>query len=508
MLTLAGQPSPDAAAKEIFALETRLARAHWTNVESRDAVKTYNKVTFADLPKQFPGFDWDAWAQELGVGDVNAVVVGQPSYFKAMAAAIDELPVDRWKPYLKFHTVNGFAPYLSKAFVEAAFDFYGRTLRGVKEKQPRWKRAVNNLNGNLGEMLGKLYVEQHFKPEAKARMERLVENLRAAFREGIDKLEWMGPETKKEAQEKLAEFRPKIGYPNKWRDYSKVEIKPDDLVGNMMRAWMAESDLPARQGGQADRSRGMGHDAADGQRVLQPGPQRDRLPRRDPAAAVLRSWPQTTRRTTAASAASSATRWATASTTRGAASTRTASLRDWWTAKDAEEFTKRAKVLVEQYSTIEPLPGLNVNGELTLGENIGDLTGVTISHRAYQLSLDGKEPPVDRRHHRRSALLLRLGAGVAGEVARRRAAPAGADQPARAGHDAGQRPAAERRRVLQHVRREGRRQDVAAAGSTGQDLVMSYFGLCAGLLPRGSDASCRSLTRCARVSTSVNRPEA
>ena len=160
-------------------LETRLARAHWTNVESRDAVKTYNKVAVADLAKQFPGFDWAAWTAELGVSDAPAVVVNQPSYVKAFAAAVNEMPVDRWKPYLKASLINGFAPYLSKPFVDAEFGFYRQTLRGVKEIQPRWKRAVNTINANLGEMLGKLYVDKHFTPEAKARMEQLVENLRA-----------------------------------------------------------------------------------------------------------------------------------------------------------------------------------------------------------------------------------------------------------------------------------------------------------------------------------------
>ena len=392
MLTLAGQPSPDAAAKEIVAFETRLARAHWTNVESRDAVKTYNKVTLADLPKRFPGVDWDVWARELGVGDVAAVVVGQPSYFKAMAAAIAELPVDRWKPYLKFHTVSDLAPYLSKEFVEARFDFYGRTLQGVKEMQPRWKRAVNNLDSTLGELLGKVYVEQHFKPDEKARMERLVENLRAAFREGIDKLEWMGPETKKEAQAKLAAFRPKIGYPNKWRDYSKVEIRPDDLLGNMMRAWMADSIYQLGKAGKPIDPEDWGmtpqtvnayynpvrNEIVFPAAILQP-------PFFDPAADDAANY--------GGIGGVIGHEMGHGFDDQGRRYDAKGQLRDWWTAKDAEEFTKRAKGLVAEYSAMEALPGLKVNGELTLGENIGDLTGITISHRAYELSLAGKEPP-------------------------------------------------------------------------------------------------------------------
>jgi predicted metalloendopeptidase len=242
ILQMAGDGAANKSAREIFVLESRLARAHWTNVENRDAVKTYNKVTTADLGTQFPGFDWQAWAAELGVGSTPAVVVSQPSYLKAFAAAVSELPVDYWKPYLKASLINGFAPYLNKAVVDAEFGFYNTTLRGVAEQQPRWKRAVNTINGNLGEMLGKLYVDRHFKPEAKARMEQLVENLRRAFREGIDGLEWMSPETKKQAQEKLAKFRPKVGYPSKWRDYSRVQVVKDDLVGNITRAFIAESE--------------------------------------------------------------------------------------------------------------------------------------------------------------------------------------------------------------------------------------------------------------------------
>jgi putative endopeptidase len=159
---------------------------------------------------RLPGFDWTAWTEELGIQEAPAVIVAQPSYVKAFARAVNELPVNHWKPYARVSLLNGFAPYLHKPMVDAEFGFYGQTLRGMKENEPRWKRAVNTVNRNLGEMLGKLYVERHFKPDAKARMERLVQNLQLAFKEGIDKLEWMSPETKQQAQAKL------VGYPNKW----------------------------------------------------------------------------------------------------------------------------------------------------------------------------------------------------------------------------------------------------------------------------------------------------
>jgi putative endopeptidase len=393
MLTLIGQPSPDAAARDIVALEDRLARAHWTNVESRDAVKTYNKVTLDDLPKQFPGFDWKEWADELDVTDAKAIVVAQPSYFKAMAAAIASTPLERWKPYLKLHTATSLAPYLSTEFVEARFDFYGRTLQGVKEMQPRWKRAVNEADNSLGELLGKVYVSEHFKSEARARMERMVENLRAAFREGIEKLEWMGPETKKEAQAKLAAFRPKIGYPTRWRDYTRVEVKADDLVGNVIRARMAESMYQLGKAGKPVDPEEWGmtpqtvnayynpvrNEIVFPAAILQP-------PFFDPAADDAVNY--------GGIGAVIGHEMGHGFDDQGRRYDAKGNLRDWWTAKDGEEFMRRAKGLVAQYSAMEALPGLKVNGELTLGENIGDLTGVTIARRAYELSLQGKEPPV------------------------------------------------------------------------------------------------------------------
>ena len=393
LLTLGEQATPDAAAKDIFALETRLAKAHWTNVESRDAVKTYNKRALADLPKEFPGFDWAAWTAELGIDKAPAIVISQPSYVKAFAATVNELPVDRWKPYIRASLMNGFAPYLSKPFVEAEFGFYGKTLRGVTENEPRWKRAVNTINGNLGEMLGKLYVEKHFTAQAKARMDQLVENMRAAFREGIGGLEWMGPETKKLAQEKLTKFRPKIGYPNKWRDYSRVTIVKDDLVGNLTRAFIAESEYQLGKVGRPIDPEQWGMTPQTVNAYYNPVRNEIVFP-----AAILQ--PPFFNLD-----ADDATNYGAIGGVighemghgfddQGRRYDANGVLRDWWAAKDAEEYMKRAKLLVEQYNKFEPLPGLHVNGELTLGENIGDLTGIVIAHRAYLLSLEGQQAPV------------------------------------------------------------------------------------------------------------------
>jgi putative endopeptidase len=259
--------------------------------------------------------------------------------------------------------------------------------------QPRWKRAVNNLDATLGELLGKAYVERFFKPEAKARMERLVENLRGAFREGIDKLEWMGPDTKKEAQAKLAAFRPKIGYPTRWRDYSRVEIKPDDLVGNMMRAWMADSLFQLNKAGKPVDPEEWGMTPQTVNAYYNPVRNEIVFP-----AAILQP-------PFFDMEADDAVNYGGIGGVighemghgfddQGRRYDAKGQLRDWWTAKDADEFMRRSKGLVDQYSAMEALPGLKVNGELTLGENIGDLTGVTISHRAYELALAGKPAPV------------------------------------------------------------------------------------------------------------------
>jgi putative endopeptidase len=393
VLGQAGDAAAAKSAREIFVLETRLARAHWTNVENRDAVKTYNKVAVADLAKQFPGFDWSAWTTELGVSSVPSLVVSQPSYLKAFAAAVNELPVDAWKPYLKMSLLNGFAPYLNKTVVDAEFGFYNTTLRGVKEQQPRWKRGVNILNGNLGEMLGKLYVERHFKPEAKARMEGLVANLREAYKAGIDRLEWMGPETKKQAQEKLAKFTPKIGYPNKWRDYSKLDIKKDDLVGNIMRAFQHENAYQLGKAGKPIDPEQWGMTPQTINAYYNPVRNEIVFP-----AAILQPPFFNLDAEDAANyggiGAVIGHEMGHGFDDQGRRFDSTGALRDWWTKTDEAEYQKRAKVLVEQFNEFEPLPGLHVNGELTLGENIADLTGLVIARQAYLLSLKGAPGPV------------------------------------------------------------------------------------------------------------------
>jgi predicted metalloendopeptidase len=392
LLTFAGDAAPASNAAAIFALESRLAKAHWTNVENRDAVKTYNRFQVADLHTQFPGFDWQAWTTELGVSGIPAVVVNQPTYVKAFAAAVHELPVDAWKPYLKASLLNGFAPYLNKAIVDAEFGFYSTVLRGVKEQQPRWKRAVNTLNANMGEMLGKQYVDKHFRPEAKARMETLVANLRDAYRQGIDQLDWMGPETRKEAQAKLAKFTPKIGYPNKWRDYSRLEIREDDLAGNVMRAFLHENTFQLSKAGKPIDPEQWGMTPQTVNAYYNPVRNEIVFP-----AAILQPPFFTLQADDAVNyggiGAVIGHEMGHGFDDQGRMFDASGKLRDWWTKADAAEYQQRAKVLVEQFNEFEPLPGLHVNGELTLGENIADLTGLVIAREAYLLSLKGQPGP-------------------------------------------------------------------------------------------------------------------
>ncbi len=393
MLTAAGVPDAARAATGVMALETGLARAHWTNVQNRDAVKTYNKVAIADLPTRFPGLDWTAWTRALGVTGAPHLVVAQPSFLVALGKTVAATPVERWKPFLKFHTVDRFAPYLSASLVNTRFDFRGKTLQGIQELQPRWKRAIVNLETVAGELLGKLYVDAHFTPAAKVRMDTLVENLRAAYREGIDGLDWMGPETKKEAHAKLAAFRPKIGYPARWRDYSRVDITKDDLVGNMMRAIAADAEFQLGKVGKPVDPDEWGmtpqtinayynpvrNEIVFPAAILQP-------PFFDMAADDAMNY--------GAIGAVIGHEMGHGFDDQGRQYDAKGVLRDWWTKSDADEFSRRAKGLVAYYGAIEVLPGLKVNGELTLGENIGDLTGLIIAHRAYQKSLQGQAAPV------------------------------------------------------------------------------------------------------------------
>jgi predicted metalloendopeptidase len=398
MLTLAHVPEPARGAQDVMALETRLARSHWTRVQSRDRDKAYNKLALAALSALTPGIDWPAYFAAAGAAGVSEVIVRQPSYFTALAGALDSVPLEQWKSWMAWQVVRRYADVLSKEFVDADFDFYGRTLQGTEEIRPRWKRAVQQLSGGLGGgglgfAAGRMYVEQHFPPEAKARMQALVKNLIEAYRQSISQLEWMSPETKQRALAKLAKFTPKIGYPDTWWDYAALEIRRDDLVGNVRRlaAFGYDRQL-ARLGKPVDRTEwGMTpqtvnayYNASMNEVVF-------------PAAILQPPFFNM--------AADDAVNYGGIGAVigheighgfddQGSKYDGDGNLTSWWTPQDRAEFEKRTTMLIEQYNQFEPLPGQHVNGALTIGENIGDLGGLSIAYKAYHLALGGKEPPV------------------------------------------------------------------------------------------------------------------
>jgi len=395
MLTLAGDTNAAANAKTIVAFETKIAEIQWSKVELRDPIKAYNKVSIDKLGELMPNYDWNAYIDAIGgvKGKVDYVIVSQPTYLKALDKLLAETPMETLKPYFEWHLLHNAAPYLSKQFVETNFDMYGKVLGGVTEMRPRWKRGVTATESALGEPIGKVYVEQHFPAASKARMEELVKNLLTAYKQSIDKLTWMGPETRKAAQAKLAKFTPKIGYPNKWRDYSKLEVKRDDLVGNVLRsnAFLVRRELD-KLGKPIDRDEwGMTPQTVNAYynpelneivfpaAILQP-------PFFDPNADDAVNY--------GAIGAVIGHEISHGFDDQGAQYDGDGNLRDWWTARDHKNFEKKTKQLVAQYNAFSPVPGYKVNGELTLGENIADNSGLAIAYKAYKISLKGKPAPV------------------------------------------------------------------------------------------------------------------
>jgi putative endopeptidase len=394
MLALAGDPKAADNAKAIVALETAIAKAQWSRVENRDPVKTYNKVEFAKLAELAPGFDWTVYLKQTGISDkASYVIVSQPSYLTGLAKVMADTPLATWQAYFQWHTLSSYANFLSKPFVDQQFSFYGTTLSGVTEMRPRWKRAVSTLEGALGESIGKLYVEQHFPAARKARMEALVQNLLVAYKQSIDTLDWMSPETKVQAQAKLAKFTPKIGYPKHWKDYSALVVARDDLVGNVMRSRTVESNREVNKLGKPiDRDEwGMTPQTVNAYynpelneivfpaSILQP-------PFFDAAADDAVNY--------GAIGAVIGHEISHGFDDQGAQYDGDGNLRDWWTDGDHKNFAAKTKMLVQQYNAYEPVKGYHVNGELTLGENIADNSGLAIAYKAYKLSLKGKSAQV------------------------------------------------------------------------------------------------------------------
>jgi putative endopeptidase len=392
MLTLAGEPNASARAKAIVDFETRIAQAHWTRAESRDATKTYNKMSLAELRKSAPGFDFPALVKEEGA-NVDYVIVGQPSAFKAISALIARTPVSVLRDQLLVRSLDAYAAYLPKKFDDENFAFYGTTLNGTPQQEDRWKRAVDFTVGTLGDDVSKLYVAKYFPPETKAAADELVHNLIAAMDRRIDKLDWMSAETKAKAHAKLAAFTPKIGYPSQWRDMGALEIDRGDLLGNAMRSNRFDQAYQlGKLGGPIRRwewgmtpmtinaySNPTMVEIVFPAAILQP-PFFD--PNADPAVnyggigAVIGH------------------EMSHQFDDQGAKYDLHGNLIDWWTPADAQNFQSRLDKLEQQYNAYEPLPGMHVIGKLTMGENVADLAGLTVAHDAYVASLGGKPAPV------------------------------------------------------------------------------------------------------------------
>jgi predicted metalloendopeptidase len=394
MLAMAGDQNAAANAKAIVDFETEIAKVQWTKVELRDPIKAYNKVNLADLNTVAPGFDWKTWLDTAGLsGKATYVIVGQPTYLKAFMDVANRTPMDTWKAYLSLHLIESYGSFLSKNFVDERFDFYGRTLSGVKEQEPRWKRGVGAVDRSQGESLGKLYVAQYFPAEKKARMEALVKNLLAAYKQSIDTLDWMSPATKKEAQAKLAKFTPKIAYPNKWKDYSKLVVSRDDLVGNVMRSRVVEADREINKLGKPIDREEWGMTPYTINAYYNPEMNEIVFP-----AAILQPPFFDANADDAVNyggiGAVIGHEISHGFDDQGAQYDGNGNLRDWWTEADHKNFKAKTTALVNQYNAFEPLPGYHVNGELTLGENIADNSGLAIAAKAYKISLKGKKAPV------------------------------------------------------------------------------------------------------------------
>lgn len=392
MFELAGFDNPADSAASIMALETRMAGAHMQKEKARDFAANYSKIPLDALNGLMPNFNWAGYIEEAGIGDIDGLVVMMNDHMATLDEIIEDTDLDTWKTYLDWIVLNGAASRLTEALDAQNFEFYGRTLYGTEEQRPTWRRAVNTVNGSLGELVGKVYVEEHFPPQAKARMEELVQNLILAYEKSISELDWMGDATRAEALDKLSKFTPKVGYPDEWREYD-FEVRADDLFGNIERATVAEYERDlARQGGPVDRGEwGMTPQTVNA--YYSPSLNEIVFP-----AAILQPpffhLDADDAVNYGAIGAVIGHEIGHGFDDKGSTFDGDGKLRNWWTDQDRAEFEKRTSALVEQYNAFKPFEDLAVNGEFTLGENIGDLGGITIGLLAYQMSLDGEEAPV------------------------------------------------------------------------------------------------------------------
>ncbi|BDM65678.1 peptidase M13 [Shewanella sp. NFH-SH190041] len=393
MFALAGFAKPEQSAKTVLALETAIAQHHWDVVETRDSTKRYNLYPISELNTLAPDFNWAGYLKALGVEQAADIIINQPSYITGLAKLVQDTPLAQWQTYLRWQLLTQYAGLMGDELDQENFHFFAKTLNGQQQQQPRWKRGVSSVNATLGEVVGKVYVKQHFAPQAKTRMQQLVENLRKAYGESINELDWMSPDTKAKAQQKLAKFTPKIGYPDQWKDYDALTIKADELIGNKMRAAQLEHqrDLAKLNGPIQKWEWFMTPQTVNA--YYNPTMNEIVFP-----AAILQP-------PFFNMAADDAVNYGGIGAVighemghgfddQGAKYDGDGNLTNWWTEQDLKEFTQRGKALINQYAGYQVFEDLPINGELTLGENIGDLSGVTIAYRAYKMSLNGKEAPV------------------------------------------------------------------------------------------------------------------
>jgi putative endopeptidase len=392
VLELAGYERAAQAADSVLAIEFLIAQAHWDRVKNRQRELTYNKMSLDELNGLTADIDWDDFITAIGITETS-YVVRQPSFIEDFNGIWNDISLAQWKDYTSFKFVDSLASYLNDDFVQANFEFYDRTLSGLEEMRPRWKRGVDRVDGSLGEVVGNLYVEKHFQEQAKVRMDDLIENLREAFRVGINDLEWMTPPTKAQAQEKLAKFTTKIGYPEEWKDYSALTVDASDLVGNVLRSRRVEHNRElAKLGGPINRGEWFMtphtvnayynppmNEIVFPAAILQPpffNVEADGAVNYGAIGAVIGH------------------EFSHGFDDQGRKSDGDGNLRDWWTEEDAQAFTSRADNLVAQYNQFEVLPEKFLNGAFTLGENIGDLSGLAVAYQAYHMSLNGESAPV------------------------------------------------------------------------------------------------------------------
>jgi len=393
MLTLGGVPDAQRKARDIMAFETAAAKVQWPIEKRRDVDAIYNPRSKAQLLAYAPGFPWQTFLDAQQLGARNEVVLGELTAIRDLAALFARTNVATLRDFLTFHYLSSHAPYLPKRFDEARFAFYGQAMRGQPQQRERWKRAVDAVDDSLGEAVGRLYVAEYFPPESKAKMQQLVADLEAALSRRIDALDWMTPPTKTRAHEKLAAFTPKIGYPDKWKDYSKLGVRRDDLLGNVRRAsewqWnyqVERLDKPVDRGEwqMTPQEINAYYNPSNNEivfpaAILQP-------PFFDPNADAAVNF--------GAIGAVIGHEMGHGFDDQGRKFGPDGAMRDWWTPADAQVFTARTARLIKQFSDFEPLPGLKVNGANTVGENIGDLGGLNVAHEAYRISLQGRPAPV------------------------------------------------------------------------------------------------------------------